>query len=244
MPTTCSGRPVAAASDEIGIELVFDARIALGRQHRVGAAEDVLLDGSVLDDGLDQQVGRDELADRRDACERLVGVGPALRGELDEAARASSAARARSHRETSRTARRAGPMRPRPARSRRPSGLRRRPAHARAPSRRTLPFAHARATRDNEPTPRRSSGSASAAGRSATGTSIRPSELDRLEVDWSRWEKRIERPPAGWAIFVAEGRGRLLGFVALGPSRDEHGVGEIYAIYVDPTTGGGARAAR
>lgn len=59
-------------------------------------------------------------------------------------------------------------------------------------------------------------------------------EVDRLEVDWSRWEKRLDRPPAGWAIFVAEGRGRLLGFVAVGPSRDEGGVGEIYAIYVDP----------
>ena len=33
---------------------------------------------------------------------------------------------------------------------------------------------------------------------------------------------------------MAEGRGRTLGFVSVGPSRDEHGVGELYAIYVDP----------
>ena len=30
------------------------------------------------------------------------------------------------------------------------------------------------------------------------------------------------------------GAGRTLGFVSVGPSRDEHGVGELYAIYVDP----------
>ncbi len=61
-----------------------------------------------------------------------------------------------------------------------------------------------------------------------------PEELDRLEVDWSRWEKRTERLPAGWTILVVEGRGRILGFLAIGPSRDESGVGEVYAIYVDP----------
>ena len=85
MPITCSGRPVAAASDVIGIELVFDARIASRRQHGVGAAEDVLLRGRVLDDRLDHQVGRDELVGRRDAGKRLVRVGAALLRELHEA---------------------------------------------------------------------------------------------------------------------------------------------------------------
>ena len=33
---------------------------------------------------------------------------------------------------------------------------------------------------------------------------------------------------------MAEARGRVLGFASIGPSRDEHGVGELYAIYVDP----------
>jgi GNAT superfamily N-acetyltransferase len=59
-------------------------------------------------------------------------------------------------------------------------------------------------------------------------------QLDALELDWTRWERRIERPPAGWATYVVEGRGRMLGFVSIGPSRDEQGVGELYAIYVDP----------
>jgi GNAT superfamily N-acetyltransferase len=61
-----------------------------------------------------------------------------------------------------------------------------------------------------------------------------PAELDELELDSSRWRQRIERPPAGWATYVVEGRGRTLGFVSIGPSRDEQGVGELYAIYVDP----------
>jgi GNAT superfamily N-acetyltransferase len=58
--------------------------------------------------------------------------------------------------------------------------------------------------------------------------------LDRMEIDWSRWQQRLDRPPAGWATFVAESRGRTLGFVSIGPSRDEDGVGELYAIYVEP----------
>ena len=58
----------------------------LGRQRLVGAPEDVFLDGRILDDGLDHQVGRDELVDGLDPRQDLVGVGPALLGELAEAA--------------------------------------------------------------------------------------------------------------------------------------------------------------
>ena len=85
IPITRSGRDVAAASDAIGIELVFEARIAPGGKRLVGAAEEVLLDSGVLDDRLDHQVGRDELVDRRHARERLVGVGAALLGQPAEA---------------------------------------------------------------------------------------------------------------------------------------------------------------
>ena len=72
MPITRSGRFVAAASEVIGIEDVFDARTASAGSTRVGAAEDVLLHGRVLDDRLDHQVGGDELVDRRHAREHLV----------------------------------------------------------------------------------------------------------------------------------------------------------------------------
>jgi GNAT superfamily N-acetyltransferase len=59
-------------------------------------------------------------------------------------------------------------------------------------------------------------------------------ELDRMEVDWSRWTRRLERPPAGWRTFVAEDGETVLGFASVGPSRDERRTGELYAIYVDP----------
>ncbi|HWB21899.1 MAG TPA: GNAT family N-acetyltransferase [Gaiellaceae bacterium] len=61
-----------------------------------------------------------------------------------------------------------------------------------------------------------------------------PDELDQLQADWSRWQRRFETPPAGWAIFVAETDEGVVGFVAVGPSRDRTPGGELYAIYVDP----------
>ncbi len=69
-----------------------------------------------------------------------------------------------------------------------------------------------------------------------------PDELDRMPVDGQRWRSRLERPPRGWATFVAEDEGRVIGFVSVGPSRDVRGLGELYAIYVDPdvwSTGAG-----
>jgi ribosomal protein S18 acetylase RimI-like enzyme len=62
-----------------------------------------------------------------------------------------------------------------------------------------------------------------------------PDELDALETDASRWAERLRHPPRGWTILVADGEdGRTAGFAATGPSRDERGLGELYAIYVDP----------
>jgi GNAT superfamily N-acetyltransferase len=49
-----------------------------------------------------------------------------------------------------------------------------------------------------------------------------------------RWRDRIARPPAGWTTFVAEREGAVTGFASVGPSRDERGIGELYAIYVQP----------
>jgi GNAT superfamily N-acetyltransferase len=60
-------------------------------------------------------------------------------------------------------------------------------------------------------------------------------ELDRggfIHAD--RWSERLVRPPGGWATFVAEHEGEVVGFTSVGPSRDESGIGELYAIYVDP----------
>ena len=60
-------------------------------------------------------------------------------------------------------------------------------------------------------------------------------ELDRGGFIFAqRWRARLERPPRGWATFVAELRDDIVGFVSVGPSRDEHGLGELYALYVEP----------
>ncbi len=85
MPTTRAGRPVAAPRLVIGIEDVLEARIGAGREDPVRAAEELRLDGRVLDDRLDHQLGRHEVVDGLDARQHLVRVGPALLGEPDEA---------------------------------------------------------------------------------------------------------------------------------------------------------------
>jgi GNAT superfamily N-acetyltransferase len=61
-----------------------------------------------------------------------------------------------------------------------------------------------------------------------------PADLDAMPVDASRWRARFDSPPVGWTTFVVERDSSLIGFAAMGPSRDEHEVGELYAIYVDP----------
>ncbi len=76
---------MAAARVAIGIELVFEARIAAAGSTVVGAAEHVLLGGGVLDDRLDHQVGRCELLDNRDPGEDRAWIGAALRREPVEA---------------------------------------------------------------------------------------------------------------------------------------------------------------
>jgi GNAT superfamily N-acetyltransferase len=68
-------------------------------------------------------------------------------------------------------------------------------------------------------------------------------ELDRGGfIHIARWRDRLERPPAGWSTFVAERDGEVIGFASVGPNRDDRGLGELYAIYVDPndwSTGAG-----
>ena len=58
-----------------------------------------------------------------------------------------------------------------------------------------------------------------------------------------RWRERLVHPPPGWSTFVVAGEDReVIGFVSVGPSRDEQGIGELYAIYVEPeawSTGAG-----
>jgi GNAT superfamily N-acetyltransferase len=60
-----------------------------------------------------------------------------------------------------------------------------------------------------------------------------PEVLGGLSLDEreAQWRQRIEDEAVVW---VAEMRGRVVGFASVGPSRTEEGVGELYAIYVLP----------
>jgi L-amino acid N-acyltransferase YncA len=65
--------------------------------------------------------------------------------------------------------------------------------------------------------------------------------LDRLSVDEREASWREAFRDRGAAVFVAEEEGRVIGFASFGPSRDRDAgpeVGEIPAIYVDPTVVG------
>ena len=83
---TFGGRSVAAASVEIGMEEVFDARIASGGSDLVRLPEDLLFDLGVLDDRFDHQLRLDDPVDRLDARKHPGRVGSALLRELLEAA--------------------------------------------------------------------------------------------------------------------------------------------------------------
>jgi L-amino acid N-acyltransferase YncA len=65
--------------------------------------------------------------------------------------------------------------------------------------------------------------------------------LDRLSVEEREASWREAFRDRGAAVFVAEEEGRVIGFASFGPSRDGDAgpeVGEIPAIYVDPTVVG------
>jgi GNAT superfamily N-acetyltransferase len=67
-------------------------------------------------------------------------------------------------------------------------------------------------------------------------------DLDAMPIDADRWRSRLHVPPPGWTTFVCEDGGAVVGFASVGPSRDEAGIGELYAIYVEPdawSTGAG-----
>ncbi len=85
MPMTRSGRFVAAARLVIGMDDVFEARIAAGGNSSSARRKMPLLASGVLDDGLDQEVGGNEVVDRLDAREHLRRVNVAFLGELREA---------------------------------------------------------------------------------------------------------------------------------------------------------------
>ena len=65
--------------------------------------------------------------------------------------------------------------------------------------------------------------------------------VEEREAMWRRSLTEPDRAPAERVILVAETEGRVRGFAAAGHARgdDEHGLGELYAINVDPDAWGG-----
>ena len=68
----------------IGIDDVFDARIACGGSTSSARRKIASFTALILDDRLDQEIGRHEVADRLDALEHAGRLGAALRRELRE----------------------------------------------------------------------------------------------------------------------------------------------------------------
>jgi GNAT superfamily N-acetyltransferase len=60
--------------------------------------------------------------------------------------------------------------------------------------------------------------------------------LDSMDVDEHEriWTRLIAHEQL--AVFVAERDGRVIGFVNVGPCRDDPTIGELFAIYVRPAT--------
>ena len=65
--------------------------------------------------------------------------------------------------------------------------------------------------------------------------------VEEREARWRRSLTDPDRAPAERVILVAESGATVLGFAAAGHARgdDEHGLGELYAINVDPPAWGG-----
>ena len=59
-----------------------------------------------------------------------------------------------------------------------------------------------------------------------------------VEARQRLWHAWFEQPWPGSAVFVAEREGAVVGFANIGPCREEHGAGELYAIYVQPDSWG------
>lgn len=78
--------------------------------------------------------------------------------------------------------------------------------------------------------------------RAAYQHAFPPEVLEGLSFDEreAQWKQTIEGEAA--IVWVAQIRGRVVGFASVGPSRTEEGAGELYAIYVLPEAWGSGAA--
>ena len=106
--------------------------------------------------------------------------------------------------------------------------------------------ADGRPARRRRPTPRRSRGCAIRSWRVAYRGIVPDAVLDELDLveEVGRWRERLGAAAAVWVrvAYIAEPPvlPRLVGFVTAGPARHagEDGLGEVWAIYVDPEAQG------
>jgi ribosomal protein S18 acetylase RimI-like enzyme len=82
-----------------------------------------------------------------------------------------------------------------------------------------------------------------AAWRSAYRGLVPDAVLDGLSAEdrEAMWRGGLVAPEPGWGCLVAEDRGNIVGFVGYGPPDDAEAgpdLGEIYAIYLEPTAVG------
>jgi GNAT superfamily N-acetyltransferase len=71
--------------------------------------------------------------------------------------------------------------------------------------------------------------------RHAFADIVDPERMPTVEDQAPRWVAHLE---TGGEVHVWDQDGRVVGFVTAGPDRDGAGVGELYAIYVDPPAQG------
>ena len=71
--------------------------------------------------------------------------------------------------------------------------------------------------------------------RHAFADIVDPERMPNVEDQAPRWVAHLE---VGGEVHVWDQDGRVVGFATAGPDRDHTGVGELYAIYVDPPAQG------
>ena len=240
MPITRSGRAVTAASEVIGIELVFDARIApsgrtpSARRKSSSFAAASSLIASIIRSAGTRSVDRLDArrASRPDVARRACQALPHRREPSLDRARERVV-------QGDAAPRRGDDLRDAAPHLARADDENMLDLHGGAayPSRRGGPESNGRTTRT------RSRRFASQAGSTAYRHVFPANELDAMPVDSSRWAVRLDDAAAGLDdLRRRRATATVLGFASVGPSRDERGIGELYALYVDPehwSTGAG-----
>lgn len=180
------------------------------RQPCVSGAEHLVLDRGVLNDGLDQQIGLDDLFYGAHALQDIVGRGAALLRELAEAL---------AHRLERAIGRTGLGVEQRDLAARGGYDLRDPATHLTRADHENVANLHRRRAYPSGVNVRRATPEDAEAieririrgWQVAYRHLFPPEELDRLPLEWSRWIESLTTPQPGFAAFVAEGGDGMLG---------------------------------